>query len=246
VCGWTCNPNFVHCGSGNTGCETPSNTVDNCGGCGNECSTTNATANGCDGTQCTYTCMAGFDDCVKTGFNPDGCETTLGTITSCGGCGQVCDTVNSTPLSCSGGTCQYDVCAANRADCNSTTPPNTDGCECSTDMCCVIDSVSQCQPVHSNGVGGTYLYMCQKLGTPGTEGTYDGLNQATVAADSWSTGSPTAGTCGMGMMAANCISRTMGAECTVWCYNKSRAGRVRTSAAGSCLCPDATTSPTWN
>src|SRR5262249_41735524 len=30
-CDWSCLTGFIHCGSGNTGCETRSDTVDNCG-----------------------------------------------------------------------------------------------------------------------------------------------------------------------------------------------------------------------
>src|SRR5205814_1681962 len=35
TCSWTCDTGFLHCTSGNTGCDTDITSVENCGGCGN-------------------------------------------------------------------------------------------------------------------------------------------------------------------------------------------------------------------
>jgi hypothetical protein len=91
-CKWTCNPNFAHCGAGNTGCETAINTVSQCGGCSTNCLITvkNATSITCGGSilgapKCTYaSCNQGFGDCNQN--TADGCEC----LQTCGGLNQPC------------------------------------------------------------------------------------------------------------------------------------------------------------
>jgi hypothetical protein len=241
VCGWTCNTDFIHCGSGNTGCETASS-VTNCQGCGNVCTSTNATANRCDATGCGYTCATGFLDCIQVGANTDGCETPSTSTMNCGGCGNVCDTKNSTGANCPSGTCLYDPCPSPRADCNQANH-NLDGCECPTPMCC--NGGTTCQPVHMNGLGDNYVYMCQALGTPGAMAGYNGP-MANAAAAAWSAGtdsgpSPRPGCTGN----PSCVQRTSATNCAVWCYSKSVAGYVAKSALASCTCPTTSDSP-WN
>jgi hypothetical protein len=241
VCGWTCNQNFQHCGMGNTGCDTASNTVDNCGGCGNVCTPTNASSNSCSSaTSCSYTCQTGFLDCLKTGANTDGCESSINSVNSCGGCGNVCDTVHSTGASCPAGACMYTGCMPGYIDCNQTAP-NADGCECATPMCCN----NACQPVHSNGLNSnvstqtyTYLLMCQALGTPGNANTYT-MQMASLAAASWGPGTDGTISC----QGSSCVTRTGASSCATWCYAKGIAGHVVESA--TCGCPNST-SKTWN
>jgi hypothetical protein len=237
VCNWTCTGNFVHCGTGNTGCETASDTVSNCGGCGNVCMPTNASTNMCmSAMTCSYMCQMGFLDCLKVGANTDGCETSANTINTCGGCTNVCDSAHSMGATCPAGICVYTGCAPGYLDCNQAAP-NVDGCECQTAMCCG----TACQPVHSNGLGQTYLLMCVPLGLPGMQNTYT-LAMATAAADAWSAG--TDGTRGC-MGGTTCFTRTnsAGTMCGTWCYTKGLAGYV--SMAAACTCPTSA-SPTWN
>src|SRR5262249_47553078 len=218
-CAWTCNMNFAHCASGNTGCETPTNDVSNCGGCGNVCMPDNATANMGKGTQCSYTCMTGFADCLKVGADTDGCETPANDLAHCGGCAP-CDTAQSMGANCVSSVCQYSGCQPGYIDCDQT-PPNTNGCECSTPMCCG----AACQPVHSNGLGQTYLLMCVALGTPGNAATYT-VAMATAAQQAWPAGTDSTKTCGNGSNAAACVTRTGASTCAVWCYTKVLAGHV--------------------
>jgi hypothetical protein len=232
-----CNTGFIHCMTGNTGCDTQSTSVDNCGGCGNKCVATNADSNSCDGTRCSYHCLSGFLDCVKVGADIDGCETPDNTVDNCGGCGNQCDAINSTGAACMNGTCTYTGCASGRSDCNQTAP-NTDGCECPTAMCCG----NSCQPVHNNGLGQTYLLTCTPLGTPGNESTYS-VTMATAARAAWPAGSDGNKTCGNGANASACIQRMQGGQCAVWCYTKTLAGRVLQST--NCSCPTGS-SQTWN
>jgi hypothetical protein len=65
-------------------------------------------------------CSAGLADCDHDGV----CETTLGTLESCGGCGDVCGGDHATP-SCNQGSCAL-ACADGWADCNGEA---ADGCE---------------------------------------------------------------------------------------------------------------------
>jgi hypothetical protein len=235
VCSWTCNSDFQHCAMGNTGCETASNSVDNCGGCGNVCTPTNATANSCSsGTSCSYTCASGFLDCVKVGANTDGCETSGNNVSSCGGCNNVCDTTHSLGATCPAGTCLYTGCMPGFTDCNQGSS-NTDGCECTTPMCCG----TSCQPIHSNGLNSnTYLLMCQPLGVPGTQSTYTSA-MASAAAASWMAGTDGTLTC----LGTSCVTRTGTSTCATWCYAKGIAGHVLEAA--TCTCPN-TGSPSWN
>lgn len=240
-CVYGCESGHGHCASGNTGCETATDTVDDCGGCGNACVATNAMTNACGGTQCSYTCKAGFLDCIKVGANTDGCESTTSDVTSCGGCGNVCDSINSTGATCPSGSCQYTGCAPGRFNCD-TTAPDLDGCECTTAMCCG----SACQPVHTNGLGDSYLLDCTALGTPGNAGTYT-LAMANAAANAWSKGTAAPGTrtCGNGSNKSDCVTRQGATTCGVWCYNNKLPGRVLEAASCTGACPTAS-SPSWN
>jgi hypothetical protein len=239
ACSWTCNSGFLHCQSGNTGCETPSTTVDNCTGCGAACTPTNATTNMCIATGCMYTCQTGFLDCVKIGANTDGCETSSTSVTNCGGCGNACDTKNSTGASCSDGNCVYaSPCPSPRADCSQANH-NLDGCECPTPICCS----GACQPEHTNGLGDNYVLDCQALGTPGNALTYTQA-MANAAAAAWSGAtdpSPSPRSC----PGNTCVERTSASECAIWCYTKSIAGYVVKLPLASCRCPTAGDTP-WN
>jgi hypothetical protein len=230
LCQYTsCKAGFADCsvaGGDVDGCETPTTTTTNCGGCGNVCTLNHATAAGCNGTSCSYTCAAGFADCVKNGADLDGCESSLSSTSSCSGCGVVCDTVHSNGAACNGLTCSYASCKAGFVDCN-TTAPDENGCE---------------SQLHPNGLGQTYVDCADPLGVPGMPAGYN-LNMATFArAASTIVGTDGAATCG----AANCLYRQAIASCAVWCYSTTIAGYVfLNNADATCFCPDATDAQ-WN
>jgi hypothetical protein len=79
ACTYTgCKAGFADCSMNAPdfdGCETPTNTINNCSGCGIVCNAVNATVAACNGFTCSYTCKPGFYDCVQNGVNTDGCET---------------------------------------------------------------------------------------------------------------------------------------------------------------------------
>ncbi len=81
------------------------------------------------------------------------------TTANCSACGVACDTTHSNGASCNGTTCQYTGCSSGYSNCDKTAP-DQNGCECATPGCCS----SQCQTVHSNGVGQSF-YDCNPQGT---------------------------------------------------------------------------------
>lgn len=89
ACGVACLEGFDDCNSDpSDGCETPLDTVDNCGSCNKKCALLNATP-ACVGGACLVkTCDANFADCDKDGKS---CETNIATDTNnCGACGKKC------------------------------------------------------------------------------------------------------------------------------------------------------------
>jgi hypothetical protein len=81
---------------------------------------------------------AGNDAAVDAGNDAEaGCGPT-NTVANCTACGSACDSVHSLGASCNGASCNYSGCAAGWADCVTTGPPNTDGCETA------LNTVSNC------------------------------------------------------------------------------------------------------
>ena len=121
-----CDPSFGDCNMDPMdGCETPTNTLTDCGGCGVMCNLTNAEES-CDMGVCEVAaCDLGFGDC---NMDPtDGCEAPTNTLLNCGGCGVACNLTNAEE-SCDMGTCELSACDSGWGDCDMN-PLN--GCEVS-------------------------------------------------------------------------------------------------------------------
>jgi len=86
VCGSDCEAGLADCnGDPEDGCETPIDTLTNCGRCGNACSIPNATTACTSGSCVVASCNSGFEDCNGSTF--DGCEVnTASDADNCGGC----------------------------------------------------------------------------------------------------------------------------------------------------------------
>lgn len=125
VCTLICNSGFANCnGSFADGCEVVlSSNSSNCNACGTVCPTRSNATTTCTAGVCSFTCLTGFSNC--DGNNANGCETSITTITNCGGCGTVCPTRANATTTCSGGICSFN-CNSGFADCNGT---SSDGCE---------------------------------------------------------------------------------------------------------------------
>jgi hypothetical protein len=196
-CAFTCKPGFDDCNEtvgGNTdGCESSLASINSCGACGRVCKLTNATAATCDGTNCAYTCKAGFDDCNNGGMpgNTNGCETRLNTTENCAACGQSCKLDGAMAATCNGTKCGY-TCAPGKGDCNVNTAPNTDGCETTLDTVANCGSCGRtCTPDHTSGAscnGTKCLYAgtcdaewanCNANTGPDTDGCESSLHSIT-------------------------------------------------------------------
>ncbi len=128
-----CAGGFADCdGSAADGCEvTLAGDVANCGACGHACALAHASPVCAAGACAVGTCNPGFADC--NGLAADGCEVDLGSVASCGACGNACSLPHAT-AACAAGSCAVGACAAGFADCD----PAAAGCE--TDL----SSVASC------------------------------------------------------------------------------------------------------
>jgi hypothetical protein len=102
-----CIGTFLDCTNAD-GCETDTATnIQHCGSCMGSCSKAGATAAVCaDGACGAPTCDANHLNCDGTTATAyaNGCETVRST-SSCGACGQVCQTTNASGAACTGGAC---------------------------------------------------------------------------------------------------------------------------------------------
>jgi hypothetical protein len=126
-CAYRCALNFGDCdGNVANGCETDvSKDPNNCGHCANVCPVRpNAQAAQCTAGQCTNVCNKGYGDC--DGNLNNGCESdTSKDMANCGGCGMLCNTLNTQSAVCAGSTCTL-VCKMGFSDCDMD---STTGCE---------------------------------------------------------------------------------------------------------------------
>jgi len=109
-----CSEGFGDCdGDLMNGCEADlAGGPNTCGTCDNACPVDPPNAASiCDSGSCALACDTGYADCNVD--VSDGCETFLGEVTSCGGCGILCD--GTTPA-CSGSTATGFACTAGCAD----------------------------------------------------------------------------------------------------------------------------------
>lgn len=217
------------------GCETSLSTPSNCSGCGEACDTAHSAGATCNGSTCAFArCADGWADCDTTRPDTDGCETALASVTSCGACGRRCDTTTGAP-SCSGTACSY-ACHSGRVDCNASTAPDTDGCECATPGCCS----GACQVVHSNGEGMSF-YDCAALGTynqtQAMEACTAFTNNSTQCAQS-------ANSCAGTITYAVCSVAF--STCRCWQYSGPNPGTVQSSTVGCSTQCGAATDPKWN
>ncbi len=120
-----CASGFGDCDRrGDTGCETPLDTVQNCRGCSAQephfaCERPHATAT-CAEAGCQQVCLAERADCDGDLARPggNGCETDLASsLDHCGACGARCAPENATP-ECGEGRCRIAACADRFADCD--------------------------------------------------------------------------------------------------------------------------------
>jgi hypothetical protein len=122
-----CEPGWGDCNGGaSNGCETPLDTLTNCGACGTGCALPNGSESCATGSCRVVTCDPGWGNC--NGTHADGCEQRLNTLAHCGACGTICARANASET-CSTGSCRIDTCDGGWGDCNGG---DSDGCEVNT------------------------------------------------------------------------------------------------------------------
>jgi hypothetical protein len=119
ACAYTCSANFGDCDrNAANGCETPTDTVLNCGRCGNTCSGATPLCDSNRGS-CVASCPAGTTRCGGT------CVNLQTDPTHCGTCATVCSYANAS-ATCNVGMCQIASCNAGFANCDGNAG---NGCE---------------------------------------------------------------------------------------------------------------------
>jgi hypothetical protein len=132
-----CTTGYGNCdGAPANGCEQPLNTLAHCGGCAAMCSRPNATATCGAGACAIGLCNAGYASCDSIDSN--GCETSLRTTSSCGGCGVACAPANASG-DCTTGTCNIGMCAAGWHNVDGVA---SNGCECQDDTSSLVCSTA--------------------------------------------------------------------------------------------------------
>ncbi len=131
------------------GCESDLRSPMTCGACENVCAQLpNVVSSSCDDSSCELVCGTGRADC--DGRTANGCEADLGTMTTCGRCGNDCSGLaNVRSASCEAGSCKNVVCDEGFADCNGDP---SDGCERPLNTlrdCGACDRA--CAPAHGTG-----------------------------------------------------------------------------------------------
>ncbi len=156
---------FVRCEKGfgdcddetRTGCETPLDSVVNCGACATICGAVDNGVPGClDGECGVLGCVGPFGDCNED--VDDGCEQSLATDEHCARCGTECDPPNATGT-CGSGQCAVTSCEGSYEDCNGLA---ADGCEAdltSEDHCGACGAACDL-PLHATAVTCGPLNLC--------------------------------------------------------------------------------------
>jgi hypothetical protein len=125
----SCQAKYGDCNSG-SGCETPLNTLENCGRCGHDCHLANTADPYClGGSVCSFQyCNPGYYNCNDN--VPDGCESTVKCSIGEGTCRSGSD--------CISGICDYSrycSCSSGYYDCNGDESCSSYG-QCSTGQHC--------------------------------------------------------------------------------------------------------------
>lgn len=156
----SCVAPWVDCdGNPDNGCERNLDAdPQNCGFCGTICNSNNGVP-GCSGGKCLILCTPPWADC--DGNLANGCETNRNTSAAhCGGCGNVCSSVNGVP-SCGAGKCGI-TCNAPFGNCDNNV---ANGCETnrstSVQHCGTCGTACSAQNGTPSCAGGVCSITCQ-------------------------------------------------------------------------------------
>jgi hypothetical protein len=145
-----CEPGFGDCDDdASTGCETPLDTVVNCGACANVCGAVDNGVPGCIDGECgVLGCIGPFGDCNED--VDDGCEQSLATDDYCARCDAGCDPDNGEGT-CSTGQCAVTSCDGSFEDCNGLADDGCEGDLTSVEHCGACGATCEL-PLHASAV----------------------------------------------------------------------------------------------
>jgi hypothetical protein len=138
------------------GCETPLDTIVDCGACGHACTGGDHGAGVCTDGACALACAPGYQDCNRE--LADGCEEAVeNDPINCGACGHVCAPPHAIPA-CVDGACGIAECEAGWSDCDGIA---ANGCE--RDLANSVTSCGGCDVAcaPAGGVGACVGGTCE-------------------------------------------------------------------------------------
>ncbi|HEY5922342.1 MAG TPA: hypothetical protein VIV11_11755 [Kofleriaceae bacterium] len=162
-----CASGFGNCdGIASNRCETPLDTIDNCGGCGNACTFANGAAACTNGACELAACTSGFGNCDLDAGT--GCETVLDTNDNCGACGNACAFANGA-AACTNGACELVACTGGYGNCDLDAGT---GCETA------LDTTADCgacgnQCAYANGAAACTSGACELVACTSGYGNCD-------------------------------------------------------------------------
>jgi hypothetical protein len=225
TCGGSCNTNQSNC--------DPDSANHN----KNECETQATDPDVACGTNSCSPCSSG--GIITTHF------CTLGGLGVSATCTYSCDNTkcpntNAASHTCDGVKCSYS-CSGGFADCNPTSAPNNDGCECKSAATaiqgtvggCCASTPNKCQIEHDTGFGSEHFYDCIALST------FDSTQATKACVAHGGSDCTHIGTCPSSshLLCDNVVGPT-GINCNCWQYDGSNgggAGKVSKSTDG-CKC----------
>ncbi len=171
TCRISCAPNFGNCDFNSAnGCETQTNTIDNCGACGKVCAGAAHASPLCSNGQCKISCAAGWSDCDADPAN--GCETNIADdVSNCGVCGKTCVAAANAAPACANGSCGLGACNSGFDNCDGNA---TNGCEASLNSVTSCGACGSTCPGAAHGTNGCSGGFCVLSGCENSWGNCDG------------------------------------------------------------------------
>jgi hypothetical protein len=192
---------------------------------------------------------AGGTDAGQADSGSDaGCGPTT-TVDNCSACGDKCVTTGASSAGCTGTTCTY-TCGSGHLDCNASTAPDLDGCECNVTgaaaapapACCAGGSCPQLHHYDEDLLNSNF-YDCVAAGAFNITVATDACTAFTGDATQCDNGGfvfycdyPDGGLAG-DMVCSNGAGAT---NCNCWGYNGAIKGWMSTGTGkgqANCVCP---------
>ena len=172
----------------------------------------------------------------------------LNTTANCSACGDTCTATNATSPTCNGTTCSYS-CKPNFLDCNASSAPDLDGCECNATGGTAAPIPQCCGSICPL----THHYDLDLVNSTFYDCVAEGAFNQTLAMDACTAFTGSAGQCNVGAAPIGCTyldggnagsiicSNGTGApSCNCWGYSGDMEGWMSTGpgkGTANCTCP---------